>query len=148
MPGTCLVSSRSALIDALAAEDDLKDAEVTFQFKAGSSKRERIFTTHARATHTPAALKAGRNFRNEVGRFDLVILVERVGKSAESASDRAADLGLVVEEFIADHKNNELSVTGMQTLQVEGDVSLTEMFGDSGNLAELVIPVKFTARLQ
>ena len=148
MAGTCLVSVRSALIDALAELDFLSDAEVSFQYKAKSSKRERVFTTRARATHEPASLRAGRNFRNEVGRFDLVILVEGVKKTAEWASDRAADLGLPVEEFIADHKNNQLGVTGMQTLQVEGDVTLTEMFGDSGHLAELVIPVKFTARLQ
>jgi len=150
VPASALVAVRSAIIDGLADHTDLRDEpiEISYQYKAGSSKRERIFTTRARFTHEPASLRAGRNFRDEVGFFDLVILVEGVKQTAEWTAERALERGLVVEEFIADHKNNELEVTGLQTLTVQGEGSLTEMFNDSGHLAELVYPVRFTARLQ
>lgn len=149
MPASIIVAVRSALIEGLKLTDLADEpTEISYQYLAKSSKRERIFTTRARFTHQPASLRAGRNFRDEEGRFDVVVLVEGVGKSAEWAADRAMDLALVVEEFIADRKNNELDVTGLQTLVVEGEGTVTEMFNDAGHLAEVTIPVRFTARLQ
>lgn len=147
MSASRIVAVRSALVTGLDALSALDGVEVGFQYKAGSSARERLWTARARFTHTPASMRAGRNFRDEVGRFDVAILVEGVGKSQEWTSARALTLGLAVEEYIADRKNNELAVTGLQTLVIEGEGQLNEMFNDSGHLAELTYPVRFTARL-
>lgn len=147
MSASILVAVRTALVTGLAALPALIDPEVSFQYKIKSSARERIWTQRSRFTHNPASMRAGRNFRDEVGRFDVVVFVEGVGKSQEWTSTRALALGLAVEEYIADRKNNELAVTGLQTLIVEGEGTLNEMFNDAGHLAEVTYPIKFTARL-
>ena len=151
MASSIIVAVRSALATGLAtaitANGGMTDTEVSYQWKADWQRRERVWTRNARFTHAPASLRAGRNFRDEVGTFEVAILVEGVGRTAEWSATRALEIGQVVEQFIADRKNNELAVAGLQTLIVSGEGSLTEMFNDSGTLAELAYPVKYTARL-
>lgn len=145
-----LVAVRSAIIDGLSNDadltDDLADVLVEFQWSRGDT-RERIFTRNARATHAPAAMRSGRNVRDEVGTFEVVVLVIGPSMDAEESAQRALDLGAVLEDWIAERKNNELGVVGMQTLQVAGDLTLAEMFNENGTLAEFAIPVRYTARL-
>lgn len=147
MAGSIIVGVRSALVAVLAADAGLAGVSVSFQWLPNAKARERVWTRSATFTHQTAGLRAGRNYRDEVGRFDLAVLVEGVGKSAEWTSTRALALGLVCEQVIADRKNNELAVTGLQTLEVSGDGSLTEAFADASHLAELSLPIRYTARL-
>lgn len=147
MAASLIVTVRSAVIDGLDALAALNGVTVSFAWKLGDKGRERIFTRRARFTHGNAALKAGRNFRDESGEFDLVILVEGVGLSQEATSERALALGLVVEEWIADRKSNALGITGLQYITVNGGGELNEMFNDRGHLAELVYPIRYQARL-
>lgn len=147
MAASAIVAVRSALIAGLAPLGSLRGIDVSYQYRAGSESRERLWTQRARFELNPAALRAGRNYRDEVGLFDLVILVEGVGQTAEWAATRALEIGLVVEEYVADRKNNELDVVGLQTFQMKGEGALIEAFNDSGNLAELTYPIRYTARL-
>lgn len=147
MSASLIVPVRKALVAGLDTQTGLEGVDKAFQWKAKWDKRERLWTQRARFNHTPASLRAGRNYRDEVGRFDLMILVEGVSKTAEWSAERALELGLVVEEYIADRKNNELGVPGMLTLVVEGDGSLTEALTDTGSIAQLIYPVRYTARL-
>ena len=151
MAASIIVAVRSALVTglatAIAADGGMADVEVSFQWKADWQRRERIWTRNARFTHAPASMRSGRNFRSEVGMFEVAILVEGIGRNAEWSATRALVIGQVVEQYIADRKNNELAVAGLQTLTVSGDGSLTEMFNDQGTLAELSYPIQYTARL-
>ena len=151
MAASIVVAVRSALATglatAIAADGGMADTEVSYHWKANWQRRERIWTRNARFTHAPASMRSGRNYRDEVGTFELAILVEGVGQNAEWSATRALTIGAVVEQWIADRKNNELAVTGLQTLTVSGDGSLLEMFNDQGTLAELNYPVRYTARL-
>lgn len=149
MAGSLIVAVRSALIGVIGDDYRFPDdeVEVSFQYKGGSSARHRVYTQRARFTHASAALKAGRNFRDETGRFELVVLIEGVGLSQEDTSTAALEYGVALEEIVADHKNNELGVDGLQTLVVDGDGDLNEMFNDAGHLAILTYPIRYTARL-
>lgn len=152
MAGTILGAMRTATIDGLAALVDpaprWDEIAIKYQFRLDPSVREWIFTSNARATHAPASLRAGRNYRDETGRFEVAIVVETVGDTDhQEAADRAVEIGTVVEEFIADRKSDELGVPGLLTCIVDGDLELAEFSKDSGCVATLTIPVKYTARI-
>lgn len=140
-----MVAVRSALVAALADLESLTDVDVTYAWTFGSQSRERVFTGRARATHDPASLKAGRNFRNERMTFDLVVLVEGVGLSPEETDDRALVIGTLVEEYLADNKGG-LGVSGVNWINVTG-VELNNLANDRGNLSELTYQITYDARL-
>lgn len=156
MAGSRLVAVRSAVIDGLADEttgivptvntgDSL--VEIVFQWREDKSVREWVYTGQARFTHASASMRSGRNFRDEVGRFNLIVLVAGVDMSQEEASERAMVIATAAEEWLADRKNNELGVSGLQSITVDGDGRLDEMYGDTGHLAIVELPIKYTARL-
>jgi hypothetical protein len=154
MAGTLLVAVRSTLLTGLGAQTAYTTADakghkplLSLGYPLGAKDREKVFTARARFTHAPASLKAGRTFRNETGRFDLVITVEGVGESQATTSARAVALGTVLEEYVADNRTLGGTVTGLNWIVVEGDGQLQEMFADSGTLAELTYPLKYDARL-
>ena len=145
MASTVIVAVRAALVDALAALPTFTGIPVAYCYdKTCMEQREFLYTRDARFDHSVAALKAGRSFREESGTFELVVWVESVGGSPREAATRALALGLVVEEYVADHKNG---VGGARSLQVAGAGALSEMASDSSSFAELVYPVRYEARL-
>lgn len=147
--GSALVAVRKGLTAALTALPAFEGVEVTFAYKVGTRKRERLWTQDARFTHEPASLRPGKTFRDEVGTFNLRILIEGVSKSPDDTSGRAMDLGHVVEDFVASHANwvNGALGVSINTLTVQGDGELAEAFNDKGSLAELTYPIRYTARL-
>lgn len=154
MAGTLIVEVRSTLLAGVAAATefatiDLKGhkPKVSLSYPLGAKDREKVFTRRARFTHAPASLKAGRTFRNETGLFEVVILVEGVGESAETTSTRAVTLGTAFEEYVADNRTLGGAVTGLNWLVVEGDGELAELMNDRGTLAELTYSLKYDARL-
>lgn len=156
MSASLLVDVRSAIIAGLAADatvlaavnDATHEVKFAFQWKQDESVREWVFTGDARFTHTSAAMKAGRNFRNEAGRFNLIVLVAGVDLSQEEASTRCLAIASACADWIGDHKNGEgLGVDGLQTLTIDGDGALDEFYADTGHIATVDLPIKFTARL-
>lgn len=150
MSGSAVVAVRKAVIEDLAtltgSGGALEDVTVQYAWRRGVNDREQVFTNAARGTTPAAALKAGRNHRQEEGRFELVVLVEVPGGLGEEADQRALDIGAVVEERIADRKNNEYGVTGLSWIRVES-WTLTPRSGDHGSFSELVYTVLYSARL-
>lgn len=152
--GSLLVDVRAGLVDAWAelpefttpAGPSNQTPLVTFGYKHGAKDRERIWTHRGRFTHEPASLRPAVTFRNEVGAFDVVILVEGIGLSQRETSARAMNLGHVIENHIAAHANWP-KVAGLNSLTVEGEGQLLEAFNDNGSLAELTLPVRYAARL-
>jgi len=147
MAGSILVAVRKELTTRLGQLKPLSGVEVGYAWKGSSKKREKIFTRRGRFTHDVAGMRAGRNFRNETGRFELVILVQGVGRDVGWTSDRAMELGVACEEFIADHKSDELGVLGLQTLIVDGEGEVNEISADRSTWAEIAYPITYTARL-
>lgn len=157
MSGSVVVAVKQGVVAGLtahlAALDDFNGTtapehavEVSYAYPVNTSAAERVFAGRSRAEQPPAALRAGRNHRDEAGVFDLIVLVAAVGGSAGDAEERALEIGAEVEEFIADRKSNELGVAGLQTLRVDG-WELVSLFNDRGHLAELTYRVRWTARL-
>lgn len=147
MASSAIVAVRKALV---AEIDDLAafvDVDVLYAFH-GTTSKEIAYTRDATFEHEPAGLRSGRNYRNETGEFSFVIWVEKVGGTPEEADDRAIELGLAFEEWLADNKNGEaLSITGLQSITVSGRGSLKESPGDQASYAELVYPIRYQARL-
>lgn len=146
MAGTLIVAVRSALTDALAALPEFEAARVDMTWSPKPQVREQVFTTDARFTHETAGLKSGRNFRNETGTFELDVLVEGVDQSMTDTTARAVELGVVAEEWIADHKNS-LGVSGVNWIIISGDGRLLEMYEDRATKALLGYTVTYNARL-
>lgn len=155
MAGSRLVAVRSALIAGLAADatvlaavnDATHTVNFAFQWKQDESVREWVFTGDARLEHSPAGLSAAPIKRNEVGRFNLIVLVAGVDLSQEEASTRCLVIAAACEAFIAAKPSNELGVTGLQTLTVQGDGFLDEFYAETGHIATVDLPIKYTARL-
>lgn len=144
---SALVDVRKALVEALVAAVNDPSVDVTYGFAGGTDpRREQIFTDRARGTHDPAALKAGRNHRNERMEFDLVVLVAGVGLSPEETDERALELADVVETVVADHKSNELGVDGLNWLRM-GRMELANRFAPNGSLTEITYTITYDARL-
>ncbi|HKY57539.1 MAG TPA: hypothetical protein VJL80_05835 [Aeromicrobium sp.] len=143
MAATVIVAVRKAVVAAVADLAPFTDVPVMYAFKA-TTNREFAYTRDATFEHGAAAMKSGRNFRDEVGRFEFVIWVEAPGDSAEEAADRALVFGLAFEEWVAD---NKAGVGGAYAIQVEGGGQIREATGDQSSYAELVYPIKYNARL-
>jgi hypothetical protein len=147
MASTAIVAVRKALVAAVTDLPAFADVEVMYAWQ-GTTGREFAYTREAKFDHGPAALKAGRNFREEDGSFEFVIWIESVGGTPEEANDRALELGLPFEEYVADNKTGAaLAVTGLKWIEVRGSGSLREAPADQGSVAELVYPIAYQARL-
>lgn len=158
MPGSIGFEVRDGVIDGLSdlfaglaafngeARSELR-LECSFSYNHMSNAAERVFTDRFRSTLTSAAMRAGRNVLDEAGEFDLRVRAVYVGGSPRDAAGRANDIATACVEWIGDRKNNELGITGLQTLTVSGDWVSSDAGGDRGHMCELAIPVRFTARI-
>lgn len=153
MARTVVVDVRKAVIDGIqtaltAAGASYKKVSCNYGYSADDDeRREQIYTARPRATHEPAAQKAGRNFRDERMEFDVVVLVRSPKDAPEDNDERAADIGQLVEEYVADHKNgNLLGIAAVNWLTVT-DLQIENMIGPSGSLSVWQYTVRYQARL-
>lgn len=150
------VALRKASIDGLAAHfADLadfngttapeRDLEVTYGYDFASQATERLYTGRSRADTPPASLRAGRNYRDESGGFDLNILVQFIGGDAYEADLRVDAIADEVETWFADRKSSEIhpAVSTVRTDGWEADYAGI----DGGSASTRTIRVHWTARL-
>lgn len=129
MPGSLTVPLRKAVIAGLEAEfaglpafnasAGEYEVSVTYAYDfSGARAAQCVYTGRQRADTPPAALRAGRNRREEKARFDLNILVQILDDGAEAADERVDEIGVVCEEWIADRKSGEgLGIAGLNSLK-------------------------------
>lgn len=145
-----IVAVRAAVVGALSpivtATPGMNEVSVSYQYVSRTEHREQVWTRNGRFAVASASMRAGRNARTETGRFEVVVLVEGVAETAEWTSDRAVEIGEVVETWISDHKNDSLGIE-ISTLTIDGEGTIKEMFNDAGTLCELTYPIKYTARI-
>lgn len=138
------LGSLSAFNGVAAVE---REVVVTFAYSFGQQHTEHVYTGRSRADTPPAALRSGRNTRNEAGEFDLVVMVRFIGGDGYDAEVRAEDIGGAVESWFADRKSNELGVDGLTSLLVTSWVAdYTQV--DGGTAALRSYTVRWTARLE
>lgn len=93
---------------------------VEYGYGFGEHAAQRVYTGRSRGDTPPAAMRSGRNHRQETGRFDLIVLVTLPGGDVEDAEDRADAIAAQVETWVADRKQGDgLGVTGLYELYVE-----------------------------
>lgn len=148
MAASILVPVRSAVIAGIKTALNEPRVSCTYGWEGSDEtrRREQVFTNRASATHDPAALKSGRNFRNERMDFDIVVLILGVNRSTEETDQRALEIGQCIEEFMADHKNNELGVPGLQWIRM-ARMELNNRFATTGTITEITYTVTYDARL-
>ena len=110
-------------------------------------RRELIYTSSPRATHGPASLKAGRNFRDERMEFDIRLLVRSPGDAPEDNDTRAAAIGQLIEQWVADTKNGTLLGVSAVSGFVMSDLRIENMFGPTGSMSIWQYTVRYQARL-
>ncbi len=138
------LGSLSGFNGTAAAE---KQTVVSFGYDFGNMHREHVFTGRSRADTPPAALRSGRNTRNETGHFDLTVMVRSVAGDAYDAETRAEAIGAAVEDWLADRKSNELGVPGLLSLVVESwEADYAK--ADNGTAAIRTYDIRWTARLE
>lgn len=121
-------------------------AEVRFGWTADWKAAEKVYLGRARATTPAAGLRPGRNVRAETGTFELNVSANLPGHDAETAEARAWAIAGEVDDWLGLRKNNELGVTGLQTLTVTG-WEADYGSSDSGAGAVVTLTVSWTARL-
>lgn len=147
--GTLSIAVRLALVAALKADTDFERCDVSYQFNEvpAPDRDASVWTRSSRFSQESAGMRAGRHYRDETGRFELVIAalrVDRIDVTVAAASDVAGGLAA----WISDRKNNELDVPGLQALVIDGDGSVLEMKADQGRtFCEITLPIRYTARL-
>lgn len=147
---TAVINDLSTYLAAQAAFNGTtnpeRKVEVTYGYTFNGHASEQVYTGRSRADHTPAAMKAGRNFRNEAGQFEVNILVRYVGGNASDADTRAFAILAEIEQRIADRKSNEYGVTGL--IHIEADGWEADYMGVDQGVGSLVtLRVNWSARL-
>ena len=150
---------RKAVIDGfkahLGALDDFngttskeQNVEVSYGYTFSSKRAEKVYLGRTFGNTPPAALRTGRNVRQEAAQFELRILVKLSGAGAEAAESRLFAIGAEFEDWMSLHKSGEgLGVTGLQTLVVASWAS--DYAGiEGGTAALLTYTNKWTARLE
>lgn len=123
-----------------------RETVVGFSYDFSNQPREQVFTGRSNGDTPPAGMRPGRNTRNETGRFDLTVMARVVGGDPYDAEARAEAIGGEFESWIAARKNNELGVSGLNSIVVESweaDYAKT----DNGAAALRTYTVRWTARL-
>lgn len=138
------LGSLSSFNGTTAAE---RNTVVAFGYDYSNLHREHVYTGRSRADTPPAGMRSGRNTRNETGRFDLNVIVRAMAGDAYDAELRAEEIGGEVESWLADRKNNELGVTGLQSLVVESWVADYQKV-DNGTAAIRTYVIRWTSRLE
>lgn len=147
--GSQLVAVRTGLMAALAEATGFENVECSYAYKKGrKDPRESAWTADAQFILSPAGMRAGKKSYDEIGTFVVRILVRGIGLAQEETDDRAAALGLVVFDFVANNASGGAAINAdIQTLTVNGTGDLTPAYNDHGTLAQLDLPIRFTARL-
>lgn len=152
MAKSIVVDVRRALIEGLREvfdSNELESVSVTYGWQGGddTARRDQVFTDRARATHDPASLKSGRNFRNERMEFSLIVLSLGVGLKPEDNDDHVIELGQIVEEFVADNKGGQsLAVDGLNWIVVSA-MELNNRYAAEGSISEITYTLTYDARL-
>lgn len=148
MPRSIVVEVRKAVIEGISEALGDPSIACTYGWRGSADDRRRheIYTNRPRAAHEPAALKAGRNFRNEQMDFDLVYIGQEPAKTPEQLDELMMHTGQVIEEFLADHKSNELEVPGLTALWVTA-FELENQLMATGSRSVAQWTVRYTARL-
>jgi hypothetical protein len=141
-----LTTHLAGLADFNGSTATERDVEVSYGYPFGSAATEKVYTGRSRAVTPPAALRSGRNHRNENGVFDLTVAVQYIGGDPYDADLRAAAIGGACEDWLAARKSNELGVDGLISLVVESwEADYAGLDGGTGSL--LTYKVRWTARL-
>lgn len=153
MAGSLSTAVRKAVMDGfrthLAGLPGFNAAEsevlVEYAYSFGVQAAQRVYTGRSRADTPPAALRSGRNHRNETGTFEVNIVVQLPAASPEEADERVDAIGTQLEEWVADRKSDQLSV-GLTSLYVTS--WLGDYFGvDGGSGSIRTYTVTWNARL-
>lgn len=155
MTGSLVTAVRRAVMDGFrdhlatlpGFNSTAAEAEVVveYAYTFGSQPAQRVYTGRSRADTPPAALRSGRNHRNETGTFEVTVLVQLAGASPEDADLRVDEIGTVLEEWIADRKSDQLGV-GLTSLYVTSWIG--DYFGvDGGSGSIRTYTVRWNARL-
>lgn len=146
MAGSVVVAAKKSLVTLLQARAGLTLVQVAYGYPGDDTvKPERIFMGRSRADHDTAALKAGRRFRDETGTFEVVVQTLLLNKTVEQAEERAVQLGLEVEECVADNKYLA-GVAGLKWAIVSAS-ELNSGHNEHGSVAELILTITYNARL-
>lgn len=121
------------------------EVEVLYAWDFKRQTRQRVYGGRSAGTTPPAAMRAGRNHRNETATFQVNIRVEIPNATQEEADERLDEIAVQFEEWVADRKSNELGAgtTSLKVTSWAGDYFAV----DSGAGSIRTYTVSWSARL-
>lgn len=150
MAGSVMVAVKRAVIDGFKAHlkqvAEYATVEVDYGYSTALAAHEAVFCGRGSSDTPPAAIRAGRNHRDEDGEFIVAVIAKALGGTQLDADERAFGIGGELETWLADRKSNELHVPGLQSIGVAG-FEMAPMYADTGHLTEVEYRVTYRARL-
>jgi hypothetical protein len=147
MAGSIMVTFKQDLLATISAMPGMAGVKVSFGDPGENALKENVwFGRIYDNDHDPVALKAGRRRREE--NFTLEIYVEVGGTrlTPERCETRALELGLLIEEYLADNPKLDGNVDGLLFAVVSGMELFTSQTTD-GPYTRHTVSVDVKARL-
>lgn len=147
MAGSIMVTFKTTLLAELVAMPGTAGVKLSYGDPGENALKENIwFGRIYDNAHDPVALKAGRRRREENFTLDIYIEVGGVRLTPERCEARALELGLLIEEYLADSPKLDGTVTGLQFAVVSGMELFTSQTTD-GPYTRHTVSVDVKARL-
>lgn len=143
-----VVAFKAALIDMVDALEALDGVQVGYHEEVGATARkERVWLGRCEGYIDPAAIRAGRQTRNEDFELDIRFRVTGASPKPEENEIRMAELVAAVESAIADDARMGGVVDGLISVTAAG-YELETVLNGKQPLTDATLRVRAKARLQ
>ena len=147
MAGTTMVAFKSKMVELISAMPEFDGVKVSYADPGDKALKENVWFQRITLNDVePVALRTGRRRRDETYQAELVIEVSGTRLTPERAEARSLELGLHIEEYLADNPKLDGSLPDLITaLMLTQRLSCSET--DQGPTAIHVLTIEVRARL-
>ena len=142
-----MVTFKTKLIEVMAAMPEMAGVKISFADPGENALKENVWLGRIYDNeHDPVALKAGRRRREENFTLEIYVDVGGTRLTPERCETRALELGLLIEEYLADNPKLDGAVDGLLFAVVSGMELFTSQTTD-GPYTRHTVSVDVKARL-
>lgn len=143
MSGVLAHSVRSWLFAEIGSNPSFSNWDTLYAWSPAVQSKRMIFTAGGSGEIPPAAMRSGRNYRDE--QTTVQVIFHCVGKDAGTADAEAVAAGEVFEEWLSDNPTPSASVPGLNWIRLDS-YRLEGGHTDGGYAASLQYTLRYQAR--